>query len=160
MGKVIRLFGSRTRECSSVEPKQPAATPAPAPTPRGKVVGACDLCRQPVEQEDAFFGEGRVIHFSCLIRQNKERGWDACRHFMFHTLAFPFARALGTPRVRPLIDQFLDDATHYALAFTLFNHLERMLRESAAAPSDRAEAERALAECKQQLRRYLQPLPR
>jgi hypothetical protein len=155
MGSVIPLFGSTTpgrhlREST----RPPEARPRP---PRGRIVGTCDLCRDPVQEDHAFLGEGRVTHHSCLFRPNIERGWTACRHFMYPRLAFPFAGALGTARVRPLIDQFLDDATHYALAFTLFSHLEKMLRESTTTEADRGEVERALAECKEQLRRCLRP---
>jgi hypothetical protein len=158
MDSVISLLGRRRRERRSAEATQPSA--APQRPPSGAIIGTCDLCHLSVHESDAFHGDGRVMHCSCLAQYNKERGWDACRHFMYQRLAFPFARALGTPRVRPFIDQFLDPGTHYAPAFTLLSNLEMMLLQSAVAPDDQAEAVRALAECKGQLRRYLRPLPK
>jgi len=157
MGTLISLLGFK-RERRNDKPAQPRL--AARPQPAGKTVGSCDLCHQDVTENDVFWFTDRVTHQSCLTQWNKERGWEASRRFMYHTLAHPFADALGVDQVRPLIDQFLDDATQYALAFNIFNCLETMLRDAPLMPDKRACAKQALDDCKDQLRSYLQPLPR
>jgi hypothetical protein len=154
MGELILL----QRYIRKPAPAHGESQPKPAP-PTGKIIGTCDLCKQPAAADDVFYFTDRVTHWTCLERWNTERGWDASRLFMFHTLAWPFADALGKEQVKPLILQFQDDATHYVLAFEILNCLQRMLRDAPVATEKRAKAEQALAACKEQLRQYVRPLP-
>lgn len=150
MSNVISIFSARKRK--EPESAQPIKSNRP---PTGPVVGSCVRCSKPIQESELVKFDPRKFHFHCFMDATKLKGWKSSLGWMFWRLAKPFAQALGKERVKPIIDPFCDEDLTFAETFKAFNELECMLHTTPVVDGDlKAEALKALGECKEQLRIY------